>query len=152
MADKVLKATYKWYIMAFSITAVLFAGLIFLFGPGSNAIAVGVYTVLPAGVGMALYSVTFSIIRELHIPAMVSGTAIGIATLSGSIFPMFITPMFGSFIDNYGDKGYNYIFMVLIGVCVLGILNAMWAGAHNKKCLEGRRKMNLAGLEGAEQN
>ena len=82
---------------------------------------------------------------------MVSGTAIGIATLSGSIFPMFMTPKFGSFIDKYGDTGYKYIFMVLIGVCVLGILNAMWAGAHNKKCLEGRRKMNLAGLEGAEQ-
>ena len=126
MADKVLKATYKWYITAFAITGVLYASLIFLFGPDSNAMIVGIYTILPAGVSMALYSVTFSIIRELHIPAAVSGTTIGIATLSETIVPMILTPIFGSFIDNNeGAVGYRYIFAAMVVICVLGILNAM---------------------------
>ena len=150
MADKVFKATYKWYICAFTIVATLMLGLIFLFPVGGNAMVVGIYTVIPACAAMALYSVTWSIMRELHIPTMIQGTAVGFATLAGSIFPMFLNPMFGIFIDKFGINGYKMIFGVLVIDCVLGILNAMWAGNFNKKCLAGKT-MDLSGLEAAEQ-
>ncbi len=149
MADKIFKATYKWYICAFGIIAALFLGLIFLFPVGSNPLIVGIYTVIPACATMALYSVTWSIMRELHIPTMVQGTAVGIATLAGSIFPMFINPMCGTFIDKFGINGYKMIFAFFIVDCALGTLNAMWAGRFNKKCLAGK-SMDLSGLEKTE--
>ena len=51
----------------------------FTFGPDSNVTFVCIYSILPSLVIFALYSVTYSILRELHIPAMVAGTAIGIS-------------------------------------------------------------------------
>lgn len=148
MADRVFKATYKWFICAFIIIGVLFAGLC-LFPVGANSVAVGLYTVLPAAATMALYAVTWSIMRETHVPAMVHGTAVGIATLSGRIFPMFLSPMYGRFIDDYGVVGYKLIFVSFIVVCALGICNALYAGSLNKKCLAGK-KMNLGKLEKTE--
>ena len=152
MCDKVLKATYKWYIMAFAIVAVLYVGLGLFFGPNSNPIIAGIYSVLPAGVSMALYGVTYSIIRECHIPAMVTGTASGLTAIGGAIQGMILPPIFGTCLDNYGDAahgfaGYSYVFYIIAGVCVLGILNAMWVGSHHKKCLAGKRKMDLSGIE-----
>lgn len=150
MCDKVLKATYKWYIMSFVIIGLLYTGLVFLFGPGTSQIVVGAYTILPAAASMALYGVTFSILRELHIPAMISGTAVGLASLSGSVEAMILPPLFGYFLDNFGTNGYKYIFLMLVLDCVLGILNAMWVGSHNKKCLAGERKMDLSTLANAK--
>ena len=101
---------------------------------------------------MALYGVTYSIIRECHIPAMVTGTASGLTAIGGAIQGMILPPIFGTCLDNYGDAvhgfaGYSYVFYIIAGVCVLGILNAMWVGSHHKKCLAGKRKMDLSGIE-----
>ncbi|MBQ3123590.1 MAG: MFS transporter, partial [Firmicutes bacterium] len=148
MADKVFKATYKWYICGFAIIGIMFA-ILCLFPTSTSVVIVGIYTLLPAGATMALYSVTWSIMRELHIPTMVQGTAVGIATLAGSFFPMFLNPMFGIFLDKYGLNGYKMIFMAFVVNCIIGILNAMLAGRFNKKCLAGK-KMNLKGLVDVE--
>ena len=146
MADKVFKSTSKWYIVAFAISAVMFA-VPFLFGPDSNATLVCIYSILPSLVIFALYSVTYSILRELHIPAMVAGTAIGLGSLSGTLVDGLWPALFGSLIDKFGNAGYNYIFMILIADCILGILNALWARSHDKKCLSGERTLDLSGLE-----
>ena len=57
MADKVFKSTSKWFIVAFSILAVLFAGT-FIFNSESNVIVVCIYSLLPSLVAMPLHSVT----------------------------------------------------------------------------------------------
>ncbi len=155
MCDRVLKATYKWYIMAFLIIAALYASITFLFGPGSNMILAGAYTVLPAAVSMALYGVTYSIIRECHIPAMFTGTASGITALGGSIQGMILPPIFGYCLDNFGDAahayvGYRYVFFIMAFVCLLGILNALWVGSHHKKCLAGQRNFDVSKFEKAQ--
>ena len=142
MADKVFKSTSKWYIVAFSIIAAMFA-VVFLFGPDSNQTLVCIYSVLPAIVVMALYSVTYSILRELHINPIVAGTCIGLGSCSGNIVDAMWGPLFGSFIDRYGNQGYTYIFAMLIGVCFLGIANAFWARSHDRKCREGKRVMRV---------
>lgn len=155
MCDRVLKATYKWYILAFAIIAALYAGLGIFFEPGSSPLIAGIYSVLPAGVSMALYGVTYSIIRECHIPPMLTGTASGLTNLGGTIQGMILPVIFGTCLDNYGDAahnfaGYDYVFYIMAGICVLGIFNAMWVGSHHKKCLAGTRKMNLSGIEKVE--
>lgn len=144
MCDKVFKATYKWYIVAFAAIGILYAGLGIFFTPGANPIVAGIYSILPAGVSMALYGVTYSIIRECHIPAAFTGTASGLTNFGGTIQSMILPLVFGYCLDNFGDAahnfiGYRYVFFIMAGICVLGILNAMWVGSHHKKCMAGER-------------
>ncbi len=145
MADKVFKSTSTWYIVAFSISAVMFV-IPLLFGPDSNPTMVSIYSVLPSLVIFALYSVTYSILRELHIPATVAGTAIGLGSISGNLVDGVLPPVFGALIDNFGNTGYTLIFTLLVINCMLGIANALWVKSHNKKCLAGTRKLDLKGL------
>lgn len=149
MADKVFKSTSTWYIVAFAISGLMFV-IPLLFGPDSNPTMVSIYSVLPSLVIFALYSVTYSILRELHIPATVAGTAIGLGSLSGNIVDGVLPPVFGALLDKFGNTGYTLIFIILVVNCVLGILNALWVKSHNKKCLAGERKLDLSGLKATE--
>ena len=99
MADKVFKSTSTWYIVAFAIAGIMWA-IPFTFGPDSNVTFVCIYSILPSLVIFALYSVTYSILRELHIPAMVAGTAIGIGSVSGTLVDGVWPVLFGGWIDN----------------------------------------------------
>ena len=102
---------------------------------------------MPSLVIFALYSVTYSILRELHIPATVAGTAIGLGSISGTLVDGMWPAVFGGLIDKFGNAGYNYIFMILIVNCIFGILNALWARSHDRKCRSGQRVMDLSALE-----
>lgn len=142
LADKVFKSTSKWFVAAFSISAVMFA-VPLLFSEDSNVTLVCIYSLLPSFIVFALYAVTYSITRELHIPNTVMGTAVGLGSISGDISDAVFPTMFGTWLDKFGNTGYTYIFFFLIGICVLGVLNSLWAMDHNKKCLAGKRVMNI---------
>ena len=142
LADNVFKSTSKWFITAFAISGVMFA-VPFLFTQDSNVTLVCIYSVLPSLVVFALYAVTYSILRELHIPNTVMGTAVGLGSISGDISDAVFPTMFGTWLDKYGNTGYTYIFIFLIAICIVGILNAFWAMSHNKKCLAGTRVLNI---------
>ena len=146
MADKVFKSTSTWYIVAFAIAGVMWA-VPFLFSSESNVTMVCIYSILPSLVIFALYSVTYSILRELHIPTMVAGTAIGLGSQSGLIVDGVWPTMFGSWLDKFGNTGYTYIFTFMIAMCVAGILNALWAKNLDKKCKSGKKALNLSGLQ-----
>ncbi len=142
LADKVFKSTSKWFIVAFAVSAVMFA-VPLLFSEDSNVTMVCIYSLLPSFIVFALYAVTYSITRELHIPNTVMGTAVGLGSISGDISDAVFPTMFGTWLDKFGNTGYTYIFLFLIGICVLGVLNSLWAMDHNKKCLAGKRVMNI---------
>ena len=146
MADKVFKSTSTWYIVAFAIAGVMWA-IPFLFTPESNVTLVCIYSILPSLVIFALYSVTYSILRELHIPATVAGTAIGLSSTSGTFVDGVWPVLFGGWIDKHGNAGYTMIFTTLIVICVVGILNAFWAKRLDKQCREGKKTLNLSGIE-----
>lgn len=145
MADKVFKSTSTWYIVAFTIAGLMWA-VPFLFSSDSNVTMVCIYSVLPSLVIFALYSVTYSILRELHIPAMVSATAIGIGSSSGWIVDGVWPAMFGGWLDKYGNTGYTFIFLFMIATCVLGIANALWAKSLDRKCKAGKKSLDLSRL------
>ena len=94
----------------------------------------------------AFYSITYSILRELHIPATVAGTAIGLGSLSATVGDALWPAAFGNLIDKFGNDGYTYIFIILILDCVMGILNALWVRNHDRKCKSGQRQMDLSGV------
>lgn len=146
MADKVFKSTSKWFIAAFSVIAILFA-VVFTFDKSTNETFVCIYSIIPSLVIMALYSVTYSVMRELHIPTVVTGTVVGLATLAINVHNLIFPTLFGKLLDTMGNDGYKAIFIILIVDCVLGILNAFWARSHCKKCEQGKRVFDISGIK-----
>lgn len=144
MADKVFKSTSTWYIVAFSISAVMFA-IPLLFNENSNPTLVSIYSVLPSQVVFALYSVTYSILRELHVNPIVAGTLIGISGKLSMPVDGVYPAMFGNWIDKYGNTGFTYIFLFLIGNCIFGILIALWAKKLDRDCKSGKKVMKVGG-------
>ncbi|PAB60611.1 MFS transporter [Anaeromicrobium sediminis] len=119
LADKVFKSTSKWFMVAFSVLALLFIGVINV--PADvNPTFISILTLLPGAFGLALYGVLFSIITEAKIPVSVTATAVGIASIIGYSPDLFMSAMFGSWLDKYGNGGYTYIFTFLMGVGLVG--------------------------------
>ncbi|MCI2062513.1 MAG: MFS transporter [Eubacteriaceae bacterium] len=121
MCDKILKKSARWFMIAWTVVAVLIFGVTKIPGDASATFA-SIYTLLPAAFTMAVYGVCFSIIRELHIPAKVLGTAIGLASIFAWLPDLFMHTMFGVWLDKYGNGGYSRIFIYLIIIAVVGIL------------------------------
>ncbi|MBE6030568.1 MAG: MFS transporter [Clostridiales bacterium] len=152
ICDKVLKATYKWYILGFGIIAAMYILMTVLFNQNSNVVVVGIYTVLLAGMIMMVYTTLWSVLRELHVPTMVTATLSGIATISERIVGMFVPLIFGRFIDTMEPiKAYNSIFLGMAIIGILAVLNGVWIGIHHKKCLAGLRSFaQMTGMKEAE--
>lgn len=131
MADKVIKSTSKWFAILFGILALLFLG-IFAIPPGANVALVSFYTLLPGLFALALYGLSFSIANETKIPAVVMGTAVGIASIIGYAPDFFMAAMFGSWLDKFGGKGYNYIFIFLAVNCLVGLAAAVIVRKNSK--------------------
>lgn len=119
MADKVFKSTSKWFMVAFSVLAVLFWGVMRI-PADANPTFVGVLTLLPGAFGLALYGILFSIIGEARIPLKVTATAVGIASIIGYAPDLFMSAMFGTWLDKYANNGYTYIFTFLMVIGVVG--------------------------------
>lgn len=123
LADKVFKSTCKWLTTAFVIVGFLFASVMLI--PSSiNATAASFYTLIPSAVAMMLYGVIFSVMSEAGIPRVLTGTAIGIASIIGYAPDSLYSLIFGNFLDTFGGQGYTYIFVFLIVSCVIGAVLA----------------------------
>ena len=142
IADKVFRSTAKTYIAAHIVIALMFAA-VFFFKPGMNVTLVAIYSLLPSLIVMPLYSITYSIMRELHINPIVSGTTVAVSGLLGSLVDGGAPVLFGHWLDVYGNGGYNYIFLTLIICCIGGSLTALWGIRHDKKCKSGKRVMEI---------
>lgn len=142
LADRVFKSTSKWFICGSVIAAALFA-ITFAITPEANVTLVCIYSVIPSLVTYALYGVMYSVVRELHIPATVTGTAVGLASLAINVANIIEPTLFGGWLDKLGVDGYANIFLFLIGMCVFTVIISLCSMSHNKKCREGRRVFQL---------
>jgi nitrate/nitrite transporter NarK len=132
IADKGFKSTSKWLMITLSVLVLLFLGVL-LIPSGANATLVSVYTLLPGAFGLASYSIVFSLINETKIPAKVTGTVIGLASVIGYSPDLFMSVMFGNWLDKLGNGGYTYIFLYLAGTCVVAIVCAYIIRRHALK-------------------
>ncbi|WP_147820153.1 MFS transporter [Salidesulfovibrio onnuriiensis] len=124
LADRVLRSTSKLFIILFAILGVVIAGVMFL--PSSmSTFAISLYTLIPGAVGLMLYGLVFSVVREAGIPLKVAGTAIGVASIIGYAPDFFFSAMFGSWLDAHGNGGYNMIFTFLAAVAVMGMVMSL---------------------------
>ena len=129
LADRVFKSTSKWIMIALGILALLFVGVLNI-PAHSNATLVSIYTLLPGAFALAAYGIVFSLIGETKISAKVTGTVIGIASIIGYSPDLFMSTMFGSWIDKFGNGGYKYIFLYLAGTCIVGMIGAYLIRCH----------------------
>lgn len=130
--DKIFKSSNKWYITAFSIMLVIYAGVMVM----PNTINSGVATVislLPAAVAMMLYGVIWSGLKECKFKAAYTGTVIGIGSVLGYAPDFFYFPIFGRWMDTYGNDAYKMIFGFLMTTAVIGILMAVMMKIRIKK-------------------
>ncbi|WP_162920275.1 MFS transporter [Clostridium fermenticellae] len=135
IADKVFKSTSKWLTITLSVLVVLFLGVL-LIPTSANATMVSIYTLLPGAFGLASYSIVFSLINETKIPAKVTGTVIGLASVIGYSPDLFMSVMFGNWLDRLKNKGYTLIFLYLAGTCVVAIVCAFLIRRHAIKISE----------------
>lgn len=138
VADKIFHSTLKWFrvglVLVFGVI-----GAIYLLGNSASVTLVIGLTLVTSFFMCGLYSVMFSIIGECHVSAKVAGTAISIVSVVAYIPDMFIHTMFGNFIDVYGTRGYSFIFIIMLVMCVLGFLGINYlliSAKKQKKCLE----------------
>ena len=142
MADKVFKGTGKWFMGNMVVTFLVIA-CVFTFGPDSNKLLVTIYSLLPSLIVYMMYTVQYSIIRELHFSPVVIGTAIGIGGIVGDLGNVIWPSLFGSFLDNYGNDGYTRIFICLLGFCVVIFLLGFSIWRWDVACKAGKHEFKL---------
>jgi len=125
IADKLFRSTSRWFMILFTILALLYFGVLAIPSTASVTL-VSYYTLLPGLFGLALYGIMFSIASETRIPAVVMGTAVGIASVIGYSPDFFMWTLFGTWLDKFGGEGYTYVFIYLGVVSVVGIFASFY--------------------------
>lgn len=129
LADKA-GSTSKVLIVLFPIVGVLIAS--FLFIPANVNLVIGL--ILVVGFFTAVMKGIFwSTVEEAGIPRRVAGTTVGITTIIGFLPDSVLNPLFGSWIDNYGNDGYTYMFIFLAGMCAVGLIATLGVVYYDKK-------------------
>ncbi len=81
----------------------------------------------------ALRGVYFALIEESEIRRHVTGTAIGFISLLGYTPDVFFSSVSGRLLDMApGAKGFEYYFMLMMGIAVLGLLASIFLSRKNK--------------------
>lgn len=79
------------------------------------------------------YGVTSSVLTETHVPPHIFGAATGLLSVIGFLPESFMHQAFGSLIDHYGNTGYTYIFLILLGSAVIAVLGCVATRRFLKK-------------------
>lgn len=74
----------------------------------------------------ALRGIYFALLEEGGVPLAVTGTAAGIVSVVGFTPDVFMPIIGGVLLDRYpGGLGYRYLFALIAGLCLLGLLSAL---------------------------
>lgn len=99
---------------------------IVLLPTNANMVAMVIFMIIAAISIYVIRGVYFAIIGEAGIPLRLTGTAVGIVSVIGFTPDIFMSVICGSFLDKYeGAIGYRYIFMIMLGIALIG-LAASW--------------------------
>ena len=89
----------------------------------------------------AMRGLYFAIMGEAKIPLSITGTVVGLASVIGYLPDIYMSPLIGKLNDLYpGALGHRYVFMLLAGFSVLGVLAVLEFRRLNKKYLAQNSK------------
>ncbi|MDD3311226.1 MFS transporter [Pseudodesulfovibrio sp.] len=122
-ADK-LKSPALVIISCFALmTSILIVFMLLPVGT-SAAVVIGLQLLL-AAVTFTCYSILYSCIEEVGIPRRFTGTTVAVASMIGYLPDMIYNPLFGVWLDRFGNTGYLYIFSFLAASGVVGLFSAL---------------------------
>lgn len=133
LADKCRSKT-RFMIYAF-IGMIVFT-LVYIFMPGDPSKTM-LALINMVALGSFIYcanAVFFSIIDEVHIPKHVTGTAAGLVSLLTYFPEIYFYTTVGNIVDRSpGVAGYRNVFILMLGLAVIGLVAAFVLQAINKK-------------------
>jgi len=90
----------------------------------------------------ALRGIYFALLEEGGIPLAITGTAAGIVSVIGFTPDVFMPIIGGVLLDRYpGGLGYRYLFALITGLCILGLLSAIVIHRRRQGQKEARPSM-----------
>lgn len=123
-------STSKVLLALFPVVGILMVS--FLIIPKNVNMVIGL--ILVVGFFTAIMKGIFwSTVEEAGIPRRVAGTTVGITTIIGFLPDSVLNPLFGGWIDKFGNDGYTYMFIFLAGMCVVGFIATMGVLHYDKK-------------------
>jgi nitrate/nitrite transporter NarK len=111
-----------------SFALMFVGGASIVFGPSSAYLTMAVFIgIISTSLGVfAMRGLYFAIMQEGKVPVLVTGTAVGVASIVGYLPDIYMAPLMGIFLDNYpGIEGHRYVFMMLMGFALLGALTTL---------------------------
>jgi sugar phosphate permease len=146
ISDKILRSTARMFIIGFAALAVLFFVLTVMPATASRMFVV-VWSLIPGVISAMMYGIMFSVLKEAKIPGFLSGTAIGIVSIVGYLPDFAFGPIFGGLIVKFGNKGFTYIFSILVVLALVGIFTGWYIRFYRKGLDSG--KFRLIGSDAA---
>lgn len=117
-------------IILFCFGLMALGSLLLGFGSGLAIVPVILMMVFTIMGIYGLRGIYYAIMDEAQIPNYATGTAVGIMSVVGYTPEVFMSPLMGYLIDNNpGEAGHQFVFLVLAGFSVVGLLSAV---AFNK--------------------
>lgn len=122
LADRSKRSIF-WIIIGFAI--MLFGSVLFASGLVKSHLDVFfLFSIVILAVGTyAIRALYFALMQEGKISLSLTGTAVGIISLTGYTPDIFAGPLMGYYLDQFpGLLGHQYIFIYLLGFSVIGLI------------------------------
>jgi sugar phosphate permease len=122
LADR-SKSSISWIIIGFAI--MLFGSALFASGLVKSHLDVFfLFSIVILAIGTyAIRALYFALMQEGKISLSLTGTAVGIISLTGYTPDIFAGPLMGYYLDQFpGLLGHQYIFIYLLGFSVIGLI------------------------------
>ncbi len=114
--------------VAWSFVLLILSFAVFVLTPGSPdlVLILIINTILASLAIFAVRGVYFAMLEEGGIPLALTGTATGIVSIIGYTPDIFMPVVGGGLLDKFpGVLGYRYFFLIIVGLCVLGLVSAL---------------------------
>ena len=87
---------------------------------GTSSTMIILLTMMFSFFGLVVYTTMFACMGEVSIPPQYTGIAVSVISLLGYLPDGLFPPLFGHWLDVYGNQGYSVIFYFLAGISLLG--------------------------------
>ena len=104
----------------------------------SNAVII-LLTMMFSFFGLVIYTTMFACMEEVSIPPQYTGIAVSVISLLGYLPDGLFPPLFGHWLDVYGNQGYSVIFYFLAASAFSGAASLSSSTARDARSLQARR-------------
>ena len=87
---------------------------------GTSSTMIILLTMMFSFFGLVVYTIMFSCMEEVRIPPQYTGISVSVISLLGYLPDGIFSPLFGHWLDVYGNEGYRIIFYFLAMISLIG--------------------------------